>query len=132
MINYFEKTSATKIFLRIGYEFDNPGFNYKGDGITYQNAFRYIVNKCREHLSQNSLFRLKFVWHSWAAPRGGNNIKLEGFYPGDEYVHWIGISVFTQVYSWSKHNSYGGSIQDIEEVLNFAKLHDKVRYFYVI
>ena len=125
MIEYFETCNATQIFLRLGYEFDNPGFGYNGDGATYQNAFRYVVDKCRKHLTIGGLSRLKFVWHSWAAPRG-ENIALGDFYPGDEYVDWIGISVFTQIYSWSKYSNYGGSIQDLEEVLLFAKIHDKV------
>ena len=61
-----------------------------------------------------------------------NGVNLKEFYPGDKFVDWIGVSIFQQVYPWSSNwaNGYvnwGGDESDIDEVLSFAKVHNKVR-----
>lgn len=71
--------------------------------------------------------KIDFVWHSWAAPRWISN--LNDFYPGDDYVDWVGISIFQQLYPWSNdddnnNNFAGGSMEYVHEVLQFAKLHN--------
>ena len=84
----------------------------------------------RNNLSDKSLYKTKFVWHSWAAPRQ-QGVSLEDFYPGDDYVDWVGVSVFQQLFPWSSNWSngyvnYGGDESDIREVLEFAKTNNKV------
>lgn len=122
LIQYLESCTASRIFLRIGYEFDNPWFGFLPT--SYEEAFRKIVLACRMGLGAASKSKVKFVWHSWAAPRG-ENIRLIDFYPGDEYVDWIGVSIFQQLYPWT--TDWGGNIHDVEEVLDFAHIHNKVR-----
>ncbi|PRD41258.1 beta-mannosidase [Phyllobacterium phragmitis] len=46
-------------------------------------AYRHVVTVCRKHLKT-----AKYMW----SPKG--NEGLEAFYPGDEYVDVIGLSVF--------------------------------------
>jgi len=46
------------------------------------------------------------------------------YLPGDEFVDWIGVSIFQQVFPWSPY--WGGKMEDVERVLNFAHEHDKV------
>eukprot|EP00571_Detonula_confervacea_P003907 CAMPEP_0172323318 /NCGR_PEP_ID=MMETSP1058-20130122/48422_1 /TAXON_ID=83371 /ORGANISM="Detonula confervacea, Strain CCMP 353" /LENGTH=452 /DNA_ID=CAMNT_0013039285 /DNA_START=125 /DNA_END=1480 /DNA_ORIENTATION=+ len=123
LVSYLERSRASKIFLRLGYEFDNPSFGYSDDPAMYILAFRKIVSDCREHLSDEALGRVLFVWHSWAAPMAKKSLSLAKFYPGDEFVDWIGVSIFQQVYAWSPY--WGGSMSDVENVLEFAKKHDK-------
>lgn len=123
LISYLEHCRSSKIFLRLGYEFDNPSFGYSEHPEMYQLAFRKIVNDCRESLSKEALQRVLFVWHSWAAPMAKKTLSLEKFYPGDDYVDWIGVSIFQQVFPWSP--GWGGQISDVENVLDFAKKHDK-------
>ena len=111
-------------------EFDNPFFGYSDDPRSYADAFRYIVRYLRGSLSQRSMMKTKFVWHSWAAPKD-HGVTLEDFYPGDEFVDWVGISVFQQLFPWSSNwqNGYvnwGGDDSDIKDVLSFAKAHKKV------
>jgi hypothetical protein len=84
----------------------------------------------RDNLSDRSLLKTKFVWHSWAAPKK-EGVTLEDLYPGDEFVDWVGISVFQQLFPWSSNwaNGYvnwGGDESDIHNVLTFAKMHGKV------
>ena len=54
---------------------------------------------------------------------GGKGLSLERFYPGDDFVDWVGVSIFQQVYPWSPY--WGGKVSDVENVLNFAKKHHK-------
>ena len=123
LISYLERSHASKIFLRLGYEFDNPSFGYSDDPAMYILAFRKIVNDCRENLTKEALERVLFVWHSWGAPMAKKSLTLNKFYPGDDYVDWIGVSIFQQVFPWSP--GWGGRMSDVENVLEFAKEHDK-------
>ena len=111
-------SSETSIFLRIGYEFDNPGFGYSDSPVAYRQAFRYIVSRIRSKVVPSS--KIQMVWHSWAAgvPNGW---ALEDFYPGDAFVDWIGMSVFTQLYE----NSAIGNRSTVQEVIDFANDHSK-------
>jgi hypothetical protein len=124
LIAYLERCRASKTFIRLGYEFDNPSFKYSEDPSMYILAFRKVVSDCREFLSDEANKRVFFVWHSWGAPFASKKLSLERFYPGDKFVDWIGVSIFQQVYPWSP--DWGGKMTDVENVLNFAKLHNKV------
>lgn len=109
---------ASKIWLRIGYEFDNPQFLYSADPESFKLAFEYIVNKCNKKKSCRR--KVVMVWHSWAAGLPAN-ATLDDFYPGDDLVDWVGISVFQQFYP----NDVGGTVKDLENVLEFAADHEK-------
>jgi beta-mannanase len=129
--NFLQMSNASAIFLRIGYEFDNPFFSYSDSPDTFIKAFQKIVRDLEHSLSLDALLRTQFVWHSWAAPRK-ENLTLEDFYPGNEFVDWVGISVFQQVFPWPSNwgngfVDWGGGVGDAEEVLQFAQLKNKVR-----
>jgi hypothetical protein len=114
-------------------EFDNPYFGYSEDPPAYIAAFQIIVDTCRAKLSTRALKKIEFVWHSWAAELAPGRI-IDDFYPGDDYVDWVGISIFQQLYPWSnKHdtmsdgNFASGSRSFVVAVLQYAQKHDKVR-----
>lgn len=50
---------------------------------SYVAAFRRVVTECRKHLTN-----ARYMW----SPKG--NTDLQEFYPGDDYVDLIGLSVF--------------------------------------
>jgi hypothetical protein len=81
--------SGKQVYLRIGYEFDNPENDY--DPQQYILAYRRIVNRLRK----NGLTNVYFVWHTiaWKDKDWPAYQPLQ-WYPGDEYVDWIGISFF--------------------------------------
>lgn len=81
------KKSGKPVFLRIGYEFDNPDFNYDPDD--YTNAYRHVVDRVRK----NGVSNVAFVWHSYGVVR---NIPIAAWYPGDDYVDWCGLTYFAQ------------------------------------
>lgn len=115
-----EDDDANKIYLRLGYEFDNPDFGYD-DPIPYRTAFRTMVQYCHDRYSvQKCREKIDFVWHSWAAT--SNITDLERYYPGDDVVDWIGLSVFSQVYT---NRSGLGNMETLQQVLEFASIHQK-------
>ena len=59
-----------------------------------------------------------FVWHSYASSPY-KDYQLSAWYPGDEYVDWVGISVFGHAYAG---DNFGA---DCDNVLEFAKQHKK-------
>ena len=129
LTEYLLGAKTSVIFLRIGYEFDNPFFHYSEDTKAYILAYQKIADYIRRNIPSDSESKVQFVWHSWAAPRL-NNISLDQFYPGDAYVDWVGISVFQQVFPWpSKWKEgtidWGGQYGDMVEVLEFADDHKK-------
>jgi Glycosyl hydrolase family 26 len=126
----------TKIYLRIGYEFDNPQFGYTDAPHVYVDAFRYIVDQCYALYSYSTCRRhVEFVWHSWAATLSQSvssssptALSLEDFYPGDEYVDWVGISIFSQLYTNEtrpKQIVPLGNRETVQSVCNVAQQHDK-------
>lgn len=76
---------ARPVFLRVGYEFDNPSFNYNAE--KYIRAYRHVV----DHLRDQGLTNVAYVWHSWAQI---NSTAAMSWYPGDSYVDWVGVSFF--------------------------------------
>jgi len=130
LVAFLDDIQAPQIFLRIGYEFDNPYFGYSDDPAAYISAFKMIVDYCRTKLSPLASDKVQYVWHSWAASLS-DGLIIEDFYPGDDFVDWIGVSIFQQLYPWSNEGnkdtgSYASwSLEHVENVLKFAINHDK-------
>ncbi len=94
MIKVLKGTNRS-VFLRIGYEFDGP-WNCYSPGV-YKAAFRYIKKRI-DYLQADNIAT---VWQSSSAPVDGKeyyNISKKGhfdlWYPGDNYVDWVGMSTF--------------------------------------
>ena len=106
------KSANRPIFLRIGYEFDGP--HNELEPKDFVKAYRRIVDILREEGVEN----IAFVWHSYAY-KPYKDYPLSSWYPGDEYVDWVGMSVFYQPYYGAGLGPYGDAI------LKFAKTHKK-------
>ncbi len=106
------KSTNRPIYLRIGYEFDGP--HNELEPKQYVKAYRRIVDLLRKEGVNN----IAFVWHSYAS-KPFKDYKLSAWYPGDDYVDWIGISVFGHAYGGADFGPY------CDTVLNFAKEHKK-------
>jgi hypothetical protein len=96
-------------FIRIGYEFDKEG---KYDSENFVKAWKYIVDKFRKMKIEN----IATVW--CACPYRGTE-PVGPFYPGDEYVDWFGIDVFSTRHF--KDNKY----EPVEYFLKLAEEHKK-------
>lgn len=105
------KQTKRPIYLRIGYEFDGP--HNQMEPKEYIKAYRRIV----DNLKKKNVNNIAFVWHSYAAPTY-KGYPLSSWYPGDDYVDWIGISLFGHLYD-SNLNA------EANQVFEFAKNHKK-------
>jgi hypothetical protein len=134
-LSEFKKDTISNVAFYVceNVEFDNPWFGYSEDPQAYRQAFRKMVKSCETQLHQCHE-KIAFCWHSWAAPKVA---PLQDFYPGNQFVDWIGISIFQQLYPWANNNNNnnnaedygndfaGGTRDQIEEVLDFAQRHNK-------
>ncbi|WP_329225139.1 glycoside hydrolase family 26 protein [Streptomyces sp. NBC_01460] len=123
------------ILLRIGYEFDGPWNCYSSE--FYKEAFRYIKGR----INALGATRVATVWQSAAWPVNTNTDHpewhymvtdpghLDAWYPGDEYVDWVGLSSFYN--SRSVQTQWGCGSNDTDpvglqnRVLDFARSHGK-------
>lgn len=116
-----------KVFLRIGYEFDGPWNCYSP--AHYKSAFRRIALT----LKAQNVTNVVTVWQSatWPDPsiageratrydhRQPNH--LLSWYPGDDVVDWIGLSVFYRNLSqWNYQPTYTPQLAQ-DKLLNFAR-----------
>lgn len=116
------------VFIRFGYEFDGWHNAYPPD--KYIAAYRYFVDLMTSYGVENAAW----VWHSWAVPAyyGSSyfpdfypplpdsvEITQQLWYPGDEYVDWVGLSVFGS--GWGNLESN----QDVQWLISFAEEHLK-------
>jgi hypothetical protein len=105
------KSVDRPIYLRIGYEFDGP--HNQLEPKEYVKAYKRIVDLMRKEGADN----IAFVWHSYASPPY-KDYPLSAWYPGDDYVDWVAISVFGHAYG----SDFGPSCN---KVLDFAREQKK-------
>lgn len=122
------KTFGKPIFIRFGYEFDGAHNAYPPD--KYVLAYRYFVDKMRSFGVDN----VAYVWHSWGVEpyygkddfptyylplTDGKTVNQELWYPGDDYVDWVGLSIFGIGWGDLKTNAV------VQYLLDFARTHEK-------
>jgi hypothetical protein len=100
------KAAERPIYLRIGYEFDGP--HNELDPQEYIAAYRHVVDLLRAEGVEN----VAYVWHSYAARTYGGH-PVSAWYPGDDYVDWVGISLFGHLYAPEP-------LPELEAVMAFA------------
>ena len=89
LANFLLSLDDRPVFLRIAYEFDGDPWNHY-DRETTVKAYRRIVDKLRARGVTNTAY----VWQSTGFISGQEH--LEGWYPGDDYVDWCGVSFFNR------------------------------------
>ena len=82
------------VYLRIGYEFDGAWNMGYWDVEAYKAAFTRIVDVLRRERATN----VETVWQAGASTTDdiidGGHEDIRRFYPGDDYVDWMGFSWF--------------------------------------
>ncbi len=107
---FANRNAPRPIYLRIGYEFDGPWNNYNPS--KYQAAYRYIVN----YLNQKQVTNVAYVWQSATWGATAPNI-IDSYYPGDQYVDYVGLSFFFFDANFNGNN--------LDYILNFARTRNK-------
>lgn len=81
------------VFLRFAHEPDNPQYPWSSTGGNtaeeYIQAWRYVVDFFRKEKAENVIW----VWNPW------QDVNMDKYYPGGEYVDWIGITVLNYGYA---------------------------------
>ncbi len=120
------KALARPVLLRIGYEFDAeicPGGYGKYPYTAYQQAFRRVVEILQQHGADN----VASVWSAWAFqsrdPSAQAGVSPWSWYPGDDCVDWIGLSVFPGVSSNDPNDGYQADKR--RQMAEFARAHHK-------
>lgn len=135
LISYLRNTGR-RVYLRIGYEFDGPWNCYQPEA--YRAAFRAVKTR----IDQLGASNVATVWQSAANPLAASEGMYDPsepghwdrWYPGDDVVDWVGLSLFlnehyriTQVMcadsAWLDATATPRQIQD--DLLDFARAHDK-------
>ena len=94
----FIRRAERPVFLRIGYEFDGPWNHYAP--VEYIAAWRYLVDRLRA----SGVANLATVWQSAANVTLGNR-PFSAWWPGNDYVDWVGTSLFFLDESLGRHRA---------------------------
>lgn len=105
LADFLNEFNDRAFLLRIGYEFEGPWNGY--DNKAYAESFRRIVNGLRAKDVTN------FATVMQSASGMLSASVWESYYPGDDYVDWVGFSY------WS------GSVRGNMGIMEFAEKHDK-------
>ena len=76
---------GTSVFLRFGGEMNGNWTSWGRDPLAYRRAFRLVHAVVNRHASNVAL-----VWAPGAVP----TYNLDLYYPGDDVVDWVGISLY--------------------------------------
>ncbi len=134
---FCKKYANTAIYIRLGFEFDgnwNIGYfdlNNGDDPVAkkewYQEAYRNIVDGVRNQGVNN----VAWVWQSSASPTDdvieNGHENIQDWYPGDNYVDWVGLSWFLLPNEQPTASSYHTHTQKelADELVQFARSKGK-------
>ena len=90
------KKSNIPIMIEFGTEMNGDWFPWSGlynrkDPANYKKAYIHIINIFRKADADN----ITWVFHTnWESSPNVKWNKMSAYYPGDEYIDWIGISIY--------------------------------------
>jgi len=92
--------SDIPIYLRFAAEFDI--WENQTDAESFKAAFRYVSKYFKDRNPNTAI-----VW----SPTSSSNwyVNIDDYYPGDEYVDWVGLSLYAQKYFLGDKNSSGSN-----------------------
>lgn len=118
---YNSRSGGRPFFLRIGYEVNSPANNYCPE--RFKAAYQRIVHALRE-----AEYEFAAVWHVEASTQAWD---WEAFYPGDDWVDWVGTSIFYLAHLISPEGEGEGEGPGASDyanqlaLLDFAAAHNK-------
>lgn len=81
--------SKAKIFLRFASEMNGPWTKYHGDPAKYIEKWRLVARVMREKAPNVAM-----VWCPYVTPQA----LIDRYYPGDEWVDWVGVNMYSVTY----------------------------------
>jgi hypothetical protein len=91
--------SEAPILLRFASEMNGPWVPYHGDPERYIEKWRLVARVMRERAPNVAL-----VWCPYVMPRR----LIPAYYPGDDYVDWVGINFYSVTY-YNQDRRYPGA-----------------------
>ncbi len=98
------KAADVPIFMRWASEMNGTWTQYSGKSDLYKEKWKLIYNVFKEEAPNCA-----FVWTVFTFPES----TIKEFYPGDEYVDWVGVNIYNVIY----HNNNINSKADDEDPL---------------
>ncbi len=109
IIRYFAEGArdyGEPIFLRFGHEMNGDWYPWSGawngrEPERYITAWRHVHDIFNEVGADNVIW----VWapNAWSVPNEPWN-ALENYYPGDEYVDWVGVDFYGLMAGWGRND----------------------------
>ncbi|WP_223067418.1 glycoside hydrolase family 26 protein [Paenibacillus caui] len=99
------KATGVPVFLRFASEMNGTWTNYSEDPEQYKEKWK-LVHEVMKQEAPN----VAMVWTVLAMPEE----HIDEFYPGDEYVDWVGVNVYSVKY----HNDHSYEKADFEDPLD--------------
>ncbi len=81
--------SGARIFVRFGSEVNGPWVKYHGNPIQFKDKFRLITNVFREEAPNVAM-----IYCPYTTPIR----PILDYYPGDEWVDWVGVNMYNVTY----------------------------------
>ncbi|MBV6458878.1 MAG: hypothetical protein HONBIEJF_02017 [Fimbriimonadaceae bacterium] len=91
-LNQFGKdlaASGARVFLRFASEMNGPWVKYNGNPPLYVEKWRLLTTVIRRHAKNVAM-----LWCPYTTPRS----TILPYYPGDEWVDWVGINLYNVTY----------------------------------
>jgi hypothetical protein len=80
------RDTGAQIFLRFGSEMNGAWVEYGKDPKVFKEKFRLVAQKVRK-VAPN----VAMVWCPYTTPTN----PIESYYPGDDYVDWVGVNMYS-------------------------------------
>ncbi len=120
----FLNTRTYPVMLRIGGEMNEW---CRDDAEGFKRAYIHVAALARKYAPDMALiFSPNFC--------GAVGVDMDDFYPGDDYVDWVGCSLYYNRYavngdekydSFYGVNEYGDALLNVQQTINLSRLHKK-------
>lgn len=108
------KKMGMPIFLRFLGEMNGDWVSWNGDPKKYIEKFR-MVHDIMEKYAPNVVM----VWCPNDVPIETNGVKIDDYYPGDEYVDWVGVNFYVDYYNSGRTDLPNNRLQNPLDHLNY-------------
>jgi cellulose synthase/poly-beta-1,6-N-acetylglucosamine synthase-like glycosyltransferase len=89
------------VLLRFAHEFDNPAYPWSPAGGNTPAEFKKMWVHVVNIFNQNGASNVGWVWNPWSPE------AVEKYYPGDDYVDWVGLTALNYGQASSNRKWYG-------------------------
>lgn len=117
MFKFINQYSSVPVYLRFGAEFNI--WNTPAEASSYKQAFRMVSTFAKTYAPNVALVWSPNEVSAW-------NIEMNDYYPGDEYVDWVGVSLYAKKYFLGR-NDWPENEKFNEVVFNTGRNADPIK-----